>query len=182
MNVMETEKRISKLQVNRVTETLKIKNGQKVADIGAGTGLFSRLFAKEVALKGIVFAVDINPLLLKHIEKDAKEKGIGNIKTVLANEDDPKIPEHVDLIFICDTFHHIENKIEYLKKLKSYLKLSGRIAIVDCLNKWPPFHESMKYTPKQLKTWMNRAGFNLTEKYRFLEEDYFFVIYSKSNN
>jgi cyclopropane fatty-acyl-phospholipid synthase-like methyltransferase len=171
---LETEQRVKGLQIDRVVEALKISPGQKVADLGSGSGLFTRPISSKVGEKGTVFAIDIDPELLKHIEKTA---GNSNIRTVLAGEDDPKIPERVDLIIIIDTLHHIRNREDYLKKLRDYLQPSGRIAIIDFNKEWPPDHAQMKYTPEELEGWMKAAGFNRVEKHDFLNNN-FFVIYA----
>jgi len=176
IKVLETERRIEGLQITKVIETLKIKPGQRVGDLGTGSGLFTRPIAKKLGNKGLVYAIDIDPGLLKHVEKTAAAEKITNIKTVLAAEDDPKIPEKVDLIIIIDTLHHIGNQGPYLKGLKKYLKRGGRVAIVDFSNEWPVGHESMRYSLDQLESWMKDAGFKRTEKHDFLNNN-FFVLY-----
>lgn len=176
IKVLETERRIEGLQITKVIETLKIKPGQRVGDLGAGSGLFSRPIAKKLGEKGIVYSIDVDPGLLKHVEKTAAAEKITNIKTVLAAEGDAKIPEKVDLIIIIDTLHHIGNQGPYLKGLKKYLKRGGRVAIIDFSNEWPAGHESMKYSLEQLEGWMKDAGFKRTEKHDFLNNN-FFVIY-----
>ncbi len=176
IKVLETERRIEGLQITKVIETLNIKPGQRVADLGTGSGLFTRPIAKKLGDKGIVYAIDVDPGLLKHVEKTAAAEKITNIKTVLAAEDDAKIPEKVDLIIIIDTLHHIGNQGPYLKNLKKYLKRGGRVAIVDFSETWPAGHESMKYSLTQLEDWMKDAGFKRAEKHDFLNNN-FFVIY-----
>lgn len=176
IKVLETERRIEGLQIEKVIATLKIKPGQRVGDLGAGSGLFARPIAKRLGEKGLVYAIDVDPGLLKHVEKTAAAEKITNIKTVLAAEDDAKLPEKVDLIIIIDTLHHIGNQGPYLKGLKKYLKRGGRVAIVDFSNEWPAGHESMKYSLDQLEGWMKDAGFKRTEKHDFLNNN-FFVIY-----
>lgn len=176
IKILETERRIEGLQITKVIETLKIKPGQRVSDLGSGSGLFSRPIAQKVGDKGLVYAIDVDPGLLKHVEKTAAAEKITNIKTVLGAEDDPKIPEKVDLIIIIDTLHHIGNQGPYLKGLKKYLKRGGRVAIVDFSETWPAGHESMKYSLDQLESWMKDAGFKRAEKHDFLNNN-FFVIY-----
>ncbi len=171
---LEAEQRVKELQVDRVVETLKISPGQKIADLGAGSGLFTRPIARKVGETGKVFAIDIDPELLKHIEKTADNPA--NIRTVLGAEDDPNIPERVDLIVIIDTLHHIRNRATYLKKLRDYLQPSGRIAILDFSKNWPQDHEQMKYALDELEGWMKSAGYKRVEKHDFLNNN-FFVIY-----
>lgn len=175
---LDSEERAKRLQVPKVIETLNLSAGQLVADIGAGSGLFARPLAKAVGEKGKVFAVDIEPAMLKHIEKTAQEQKLGNLHTVLAAENDPKLPEAVDLIVIINTLHHIANQDVYLKKLRGYLRPGGRIAVIDFTERWPAGAQNMKYTQEQLAAWMKGAEFTLKENHDFLENN-FFIIYGR---
>lgn len=176
IKMLESERRVQNLQISKVVETLKVAPGHRVGDIGAGSGLFTRPIAKKVGEKGVVYAIDIDPELLKHVDKTAREENLANIRAVLAAEDDPKMPEPVDLIVIIDTLHHIGNQGTYLKNLRRYLRPSGRIAVIDFTEQWPPGHERMKYTVDQLEGWMKDAGFTQVERHDFLNNN-FFVIY-----
>ncbi len=176
IKLLESERRQTDLQVAKVIETLKIKPGQRVADIGSGSGLFTRPLAKQAGSKGVVYAVDIDPELIKYVEKTAAEQKLTNIKTIMGAEDDPNLPEKVDLIVIIDTLHHIANQPTYLKGLKKHLKPKGRIALIDFTKTWPAGHEKMIYKVEDLDGWMKAAGFKQVEKYDFLDND-FFVVY-----
>ena len=173
---LESESRIEGLQVDKVVESLKVKPDDLVCDLGAGSGLFTRPLARKANGKGVVYAVDIDPELLKHVERTAQEQKLTNIKPILASETDPKLPEPVDLIAIIDTLHHIGNQAEYLKGLKKHLKPGGRIAIIDFSRNWPAGHEKMVYTVGDLDGWMNAAGFKRVEQHDFLDNN-FFVVY-----
>lgn len=175
IKLLESESRISGLQIDRVISVLKISEGLKVADVGSGSGLFTRPLAKAVGESGIVYAVDVDPALLKHVDKTAAESGLKKIRTVLAPFDDAKIPEKVDLIVIIDTLHHIENQGPYLKKLRQYLKPGGRLALIDFSKEWPAGHESMRYSTDDLEKWIKAAGFKQVEKFDFLDNNYFLV-------
>jgi 2-polyprenyl-3-methyl-5-hydroxy-6-metoxy-1,4-benzoquinol methylase len=176
IKLLESERRIEGLQVTNIIKTLKVRSGQRIADIGAGSGLFTRPLAHRAGDKGVVYAVDIDTELLKYVEKTAKEQNLSNIKTILGATDDPKLPEAVDLIVIIDTLHHISNQAAYLKGLKKYLKPDGRIAILDFSKDWPAGHEKMAYTVETLDGWMSAAGFKRVEKHDFLDNN-FFVVY-----
>ncbi len=176
IKLLESERRITELQVERVITTLKIKPGQRIADLGAGSGLFTRPAARASGEKGVVYAIDIDAELLKYIAQTARAQQLTNIRPILAAEDDPKLPEPVDLIMIFDTLHHIGHQAVYLKNLKRYLRPAGRIAVIDFSVTWPQGHESMKYALDDLEGWMKAAGFKRIEKYDFLSND-FFVVY-----
>ncbi len=176
IKLLESESRIEGLQMTRVIEALKINPGDRVCDLGSGSGLFTRPLAQKVSPKGVIYAVDIDPALLKHVERTAQEQKLTNIKPILASETDPKLPEPVDLIAIIDTLHHIGNQSIYLKGLKKYLKPGGRVAIIDFSKNWPAGHEKMVYTVSDLDGWMTAAGFKRVEQHEFLDNN-FFVVY-----
>jgi ubiquinone/menaquinone biosynthesis C-methylase UbiE len=172
---LEGAERVARMQVPRVVEALGLKPGMTVADIGSGSGLFTRPIAKIVA-PAEVFAVDIETGLLTIVERTAKEGGLTNVRTVLAAADDPKLPKAVDLIFICDTLHHIANQGPYLKTLRKYLAPGGRVVVIDFSERWPQGHEKMRYTPAQFDGWMKDAGLSRVDSYDWLENS-FFVVY-----
>ena len=169
---MENPGRLERMQVERVVETLKLVPGSAVADIGAGSGLFTRTLAKAVA-PGVVYAVDINPNLLAHIEKSAKEAGLANVKTVLATEGDPRLPEALDVVFICDTLHLIEGPERYLRELHGHVRPGGRVAIISFIQNWPPVGN--QFSADQLERWMKQAGFALAERHDFITDQYLMI-------
>lgn len=175
IKLLESERRVAGLQVDKVIETLKLKSDRKIADIGSGSGLFTRPLAKKAG-KGVVYAVDIDQKLLDHVAKTSADEKLSNVKTILAAEDDPKLPEPVDLIVIIDTMHHIANQPTYVKTLKKYLRKDGRIAIIDFSKTWPAGHEKMIYKLEDLDGWMKAAGYKQVETYDFLDNN-FFVVY-----
>jgi len=124
----------------------------------------------------VVYAIDIDSDLLGHVNETAMEQNLTNIQTVLASEQDPRIPDGVDLVLICDTLHQIGDPSTYLKGLTSYLRPSARIAVIDYENDWPRRFESAKFTVDDLDKWMTDAGLQREEKFDFLEDN-FFVTY-----
>lgn len=176
IKLLESERRVAGLQVARVIEALQIKPGQRIADLGSGSGLFTRPLAQKVGPEGVVYAIDIDQALLDHVTKSAARERIANIVPILATEDDPKLTEPVDLIVIIDALHHIKNQAAYLKGLKKHLRTGGRIAIIDFSKDWPAGHESMIYKLADLEGWMKAAGLKRAAQHEFLDNN-FFVIY-----
>lgn len=173
---LEGAERVARMQVARVVSALELKAGMKVADIGSGSGLFTRPIAKAIAPRGTAYAVDIDPALLKIVERSAANEKIANIRTIQATAGDPKLPDVVDLAFICDTLHHIEQPAAYLQTLKKYLAPDGRVAVIDFADNWPQGHESMRYSVEQLDGWMKAAGLVRVASHDWLQNS-FFVIY-----
>lgn len=115
-----------------ILKACKLKPGMAVADVGAGTGLFTRLMAREVGPKGKVYAVDIAQKFLDHIKKTASEFKLDNVETVLCDQYSSKLPPaSVDLVFICDTYHHFEFPQRTLASIHKALKPGGQIVLVD---------------------------------------------------
>ena len=109
-----------------------LEPGMDVADVGAGTGLFTRLFAPEVAPDGKVYAVDITPGFIEHIEKTCKEQKIENVVGILCTDTSTELPpESVDLVFICDVYHHFEYPYKMLASIHKALKPDGRMIVID---------------------------------------------------
>lgn len=176
---LERPDRLARLETERVVAALNLKSGDVVADIGAGSGVFSRPLARAVAPAGKVYAVDIDPELLDYIAQRARQEKIANIETVLGNPDDPRLPSPgTDLIFICDTLHHIEGRQAYLSRLPAYLKPGGRVAILDYARNWPAGHEQMRFEVANVEAWMRSAGFRKAQAFEF-PQDAFFHIYER---
>ena len=115
-----------------IVEGCKVTPGMTVADIGAGTGIFTRLFSEAVGPKGQVFAVDIASNFLEHINSTNREAGRKNVQTVQCTPDSTKLePATVDVAYICDTYHHFEFPLKTMSSLHAALKPSGRLFLVD---------------------------------------------------
>ncbi len=181
--VLDREQRVSGLKIEEVLSRLKLKPGDVVADIGAGTGVFSGPLAQAVAPTGTLLAVDIDQGLLDHIAQRAKEENIKNIQPILGEFDDPNLPTRVDVAFIHDVLHHIEHRQVYLKKLATYLEPDGRVVVIDLIFDRPdgPHRNQpeMHITQEQVRIWMAAAGFPVMQEIG-LFEDKFFVVFKRN--
>jgi predicted methyltransferase len=116
----------------KIVAACELKPGMVVADIGAGTGLFTRMFSPAVGPHGKVFSVDIADEFVKHVERTAKEQKLTNIVGVVTKPDEVNLPaESVDLAFICDTYHHFEFPARTMKSLHRTLKPGGKVILID---------------------------------------------------
>ncbi len=128
----EVESREVYAQRQAIVAACKIQPGQTVADIGAGTGLFTRLFAEAVGKQGRVIAVDIAQKFLDHVARSARETGLTNVDTLLSQPDSTELPpESIDVAFICDTYHHFEFPLKTMASVKQALKPGGRVILID---------------------------------------------------
>ncbi len=117
---------------NEIVEVCKVAPGMIVADVGAGTGVFTRLFSGAVGPKGQVLAVDIALNFLEHINSTNREAGRKNVQTVQCTPDSTKLePATVDVAYICDTYHHFEFPLETMRSLHTALTPGGRLFLVD---------------------------------------------------
>lgn len=155
---------------------LKLQPGQVVADLGAASGYLSRPMAQAVGPKGWVFAVEVESGFFAPLHQLAADYGIHNIATVLATADDPCLPEaSVDVILICNTLHHIEERPAYYDKLKRALKPKGRFVVVDF------FHDrdipvgpkrSERLSVRQVNDELSAAGFQVSQELNLLPYQY----------
>jgi ubiquinone/menaquinone biosynthesis C-methylase UbiE len=175
--ILENPERISRLKPDQVISLLDLKRGDVVADIGAGSGVFTRRLAEAVGPEGRVFAVDIDKDLLNYNQAKITEAHITNVEFILGDYNSPKLAEGtVDLAFICDVLHHIEHRQLYLERLHSCLKEKGRLAIIDYKANWPPGHESMKFTAEDLSAWTRKAGFRKSAEFNLIPDAFFFIL------
>lgn len=115
-----------------IVKALALKPGMTVADIGAGTGLFTRMFSRQVGSQGKVYAVDISDEFVAHVERIAKEQKQTNIVGVVCKPDSVELPPNsVDLVFICDTYHHFEFPLKTMRSIRQALKPDGRVVLID---------------------------------------------------
>lgn len=175
LSIFEVEERAKNLQIDRVMDILKIKEGKSVADIGAGSGWFTVRAAKRVGAKGKVFAVEINQDYINHINERAKKENYTNIETIRGAEDNPNLAKNsVDAVLILKTYHEIAEPVKVLKNLRESLKPNALIGIID-KNGAGDDHGIAKET---IIEEAKRAGFSLVDEYDFVKPDgmdYFLV-------
>ena len=155
----------------RVIKALKLEADMQVADLGSGTGYFTFLLAEAVGSSGKVYAVDIDADMNAAIDKQAVAKQIENVKTILAVEHDPLIPEKVDLIFSVNAYHHIKDRAAYFRNSARYLKPGGRVAIIDFRKGAFRHFTELKVLLEEFKA----AGYALDKTHGFLPRQNFLV-------
>lgn len=164
-------------QPGRVVEALEIRPGDRVADLGSGSGYFTLRLAEAVGPAGKVYAADIDPQMNDRVAKRAKEQGAANVEVILAGLNDPLLPgAGVDLIVTVNVYHHIENRVVYFANLRKYLHAGGRIAIIDFDRRaWLEGFWN-HYTPSEfIKREMAQAGYVLRREPAFLERQSFLI-------
>jgi cyclopropane fatty-acyl-phospholipid synthase-like methyltransferase len=180
---LESGRRLESLEIERVVEAIGLRPGDIVADIGAGTGIFSVPMAMAVGSNGVVLAVEVDEGFLPLIEAKARENGVSNITAVLGEYGDPRLLRRdVDVAFFHDVLHHIEQRAAYLQALAAYMPSGSRIVVVDYDKSVPGVPHSnqpeMLIGPDEVATWMREAGFSVTREVEMFD-DKFFVEYTK---
>ena len=116
----------------RVLKACEVRPGFRVADIGAGTGFYSRLFAEAAGEEGWVYAIDISPKFLEHINREVQQAGVSNLTSVLGSDRSIRLPPNsIDVAFICDTYHHFEHPESTLASIQRALKPGGMLVVID---------------------------------------------------
>lgn len=128
----ESESREVSSRRNEIVKALGLKPGMTVADFGAGTGLFTGLIAAEVGEGGLVYAVDISPAFLKHIEDESKRLKQKQVRTIKATQESTGLtPDSLNLVFLCDVYHHLERPMNSLRSIHDALKANGHLVVID---------------------------------------------------
>lgn len=129
---LERPEREQEEKPSKLLPLLKLKPGDVVADIGAGSGFYSFKIAPLVGEKGKVLAVDIQPEMLDIIKRRSKELKIANVEPILGTITDPKLPpESVDVMLMVDVYHEFDHPYEMIQSMLKSLKPGGRIVFVE---------------------------------------------------
>ena len=165
---------------NEILAATGVKPGMAVADIGAGTGLFTMLFAQAVKPGGRVYAVDISQAFIEHIGERARAEGLDNVTTILTKGTGTELPEaSLDLVYTCDTYHHFERPGETLQSIRRALRPGGRMVVID-FEKIPgeTHQQRIDHTRADKHTAIREieaAGFRFVEEKKLMRENYFVV-------
>jgi ubiquinone/menaquinone biosynthesis C-methylase UbiE/intracellular sulfur oxidation DsrE/DsrF family protein len=181
----EVESREVFARRKEIVAACEIQPGQTVADMGAGTGLFTRMFAEIVGMDGRVIAVDIAQKFLDHIQKTTREAGQRNVATVLCKADSTELPPgSVDIAFICDTYHHFEFPQKTMASLHRALKPGGRVILVDfrriegTSTDWVMNH--VRAGQEVFEAEIVQSGFKKVSEERELLKENYFAVFEKS--
>jgi len=167
-----------------VLDILGVAEGEHVADLGAGTGYFTSRLSVAVGRTGQVYAVDIAPAMLEYIQQ-RDDITLPNVETILADPDDPKLPEgELELVLVVNTWHHIDDRLNYLKRLRGSLLKSGRVAVIDFregeLPVGPP--AGTKLSREAVIAEFEKGGWTLGSESVVLQYQYFLIFHPPKQN
>lgn len=174
-HVFDDPKRDAWQKPHEVIQALALKNDAVVADIGAGTGYFAVRLATMVP-NGRVYAVDVEPDMVKYLAERAKREKRDNLVAVAGAPDDARLPEKADVIVLVDVYHHIDRRDRYFSKLRASLNAGGRLAVIDFRMDSPTGPpKSARIAPDRVVAELKAAGYSLTQEHDFLPRQYFLV-------
>ncbi|MBI4650684.1 methyltransferase domain-containing protein [Candidatus Desantisbacteria bacterium] len=166
-----------------VIKNINLNEGDIIADIGAGTGYFTRRFAEKVGDKGKALGLDIEPSMVEYMKNYAQKLKLKNYIPLLIRPNDPQLDNNsIDIIFMCNTYHYIEERTSYIKKLSKSLKKDGRIIIIDYRKDYykksipaGPYSYTIKneLSEEIVKKEFQEAGYILNRSLDFLPYQYF---------
>jgi arsenite methyltransferase len=178
IGALEDPKRDSYQKPHEVLTALNLKSGEIIADIGAGSGYFTFRLAHHVGGTGKIYAVDVSPDMIRHINRRIRELKANNVVSILADPDDPLLPDaSVNRFFFSNSWHHIESQTRYLSLMEKMLKPGGEIVMIDFHKKEIPVGPPLqtRIAREDLIKQMESHGFRLSKEHTFLPYQYFLV-------
>jgi SAM-dependent methyltransferase/ketosteroid isomerase-like protein len=172
------EKRLNKRQPpKKIMDAIGAAPGKVIGEIGAGTGRMTMWLAERVGASGKVYANDIDEEDLAHLHERAEKAGFGNVEIIVGDVEDPKLPgSALDIAFMINVYHHLDQPVPLLRKIVPSLKPEGVLAIVECdpdKVDWGNEHGCQK--KKAMVQELKEAGFEDVRVETFLKEDNIYI-------
>jgi ubiquinone/menaquinone biosynthesis C-methylase UbiE len=165
-------------QPERVVRALGIRPGDRVADLGSGSGYFTLRLARAVGPEGRVYAVDVDPEMNEYLKQRVAQEGLANVEVILGRFEDPLLPDGgVDLVLVVDTYHHLEDRPAYFRNLQRDLAPGGRVAVIDFDGRkgWLVRLIGHITAREDLVREMGEAGYQVAEEFDFIDRQSFLI-------
>lgn len=175
---LESSQRDQWQMPEQVLDALRLSEGSVVADIGAGGGYFTERLSRRVGARGRVYATDVQDVMIRKLEKRARERGLANVSVIRGAFHDPMLPAgECDWLFFSSVYKEIDQRVAYMKTARQALKKEGRVAIIEYRTdaKAPGPPRKYRLSERQVITEMEAAGFYLVERFDFLPREDFLV-------
>jgi len=170
-------------QPERVIAALGIRAGDRVADLGSGSGYFTLRLAPSVGPDGRIYAVDVDEEMNEYLRQRVAQAGLANVDVILGRFEDPLLPDgSVDLVLVVDTYHHLEDRPAYFRNLRRDLKPGGRVAVIDYDGRKLWFLRLFGHTTprEELLREMAEAGYAVAEEFDFIDRQSFVIFRAAS--
>lgn len=172
----EPDHRDKEQKPDEVVKLMEVKPGQVIVDIGAGSGYFTRRFAAAVGPMGKAIGTEIDATMVRAMNADARRLNATNYEARLVPPDDPLLPANsVDTIFLCDAYHHIQDRVAYFAKARQTLKPGGRLVILDFVRSKDNTEHSI--VKEEVVEELRRAGFRLAKEFDLLLPKQYFLAF-----
>jgi ubiquinone/menaquinone biosynthesis C-methylase UbiE len=177
ITVEEWEKRLNKLQPPKeIMDAIGVRSGMILGEIGAGTGRMTIWLADRVGDEGKVYANDIDPKALDHLEGRCEKDNLLNVVTILGEVEDPLLPKNaLDLAFMINVYHHLDMPVELVRNIIPSLKSNGILAIVDADPEKSDFGPGHSTPMKEMLAQLDEAGYKLIRVETFLPDDNIYI-------
>ena len=165
-------------QPERVIAALGLEPGDRVADLGSGSGYFTLRLSKAVGPEGRVYAVDVDEEMNAYLRERVEQAGAANVEVVLGRFEDPLLPDGgIDLVLTVDTYHHIDERPAYFRNLQRDLAPGGRVAVIDYDGRKGWFVRLLGHTTPRddLVREMSEAGYEVAEEHDFIDRQSFVI-------
>jgi len=172
--VEDWEKRLNERQPPlQIINSIGLEPGMAVGEVGAGTGRMTMWLADRVGVSGKIYANDINKEYLEHLRERSRRDGFENIEIVLGEPEDPKLPAvALDMVFMINVYHHLDNPLPLLRNILPSLKRDGTLVVVECDPEKVDWGKEEGCTSrKDMAKELEEAGFELVRTETFLNED-----------
>lgn len=170
--------RIEEEEPDKALDAIGIAPGQTVADLGAGVGYMTWRMAQRVGPQGTVYGQDIQPYMLEQLQKNMRERGITNVKTVLGGLTDPKLPAaSLDLLLMVDVYHEFSEPQKMLRGIREALKPGGRLVLIEYRGEDPavPIRPEHKMTVRQVRAELEPEGFKFEKSLETLPRQHILI-------
>jgi ubiquinone/menaquinone biosynthesis C-methylase UbiE len=177
------EKRLNKLQPpGKVMDAIGVKPGMFIGEVGAGNGRYAVKMAERVGSLGKIYANDINPRKINYLNRRCKRDGITNIETIQGTVTDPKLPkEKLDMVYLINTFHHLDKPVEMMKNIIPALKPGGKLVIIEHEREKSGYMDGHSTPKKTVIKQTREAGFKLERIETFLKLDNIYIFQVKND-
>ncbi len=170
--------RIEEEEPDKALDAIGLELGQTIADLGAGVGYMTWRMAKRVGPQGTVYGQDIQPYMLDQLQKNMRERGITNVKTILGGLTDPKLPvASLDLLLMVDVYHEFSEPQKMLRGIHEALKPGGRLVLIEYRGEDPtvPIRPEHKMTVKQVRAELEPEGFKFEKSLETLPRQHILI-------